>query len=275
MGSLASEGKEQIQQVAIGEVKPNEQQPRQYFDEEKLSELAQSIKQNGILQPLLVEKVAGNYLLIAGERRLRAAQLAGLNQVPVVVKQFNAEQKLEVALIENIQREDLKPIEQANTYAQLISLLNLSHEELANRIGKSRSAVTNTLRLLQLPAPIQEALEQGKMSAGHARALLSLENQPELQQKLSQMIIEEEISVRETEERAKTMVQTSHKSSSSKPKTTRSAQILHTEKKLMENLGVKLQIKGDEHRGVIAIRYHSQEKLNRIIALLEHSDKEE
>jgi ParB family transcriptional regulator, chromosome partitioning protein len=265
---------ETTHQVAIGQIKTNQHQPRQFFDDEKLQELAASIKKNGILQPLIVEKQGLSYHLVAGERRLRAAQMAGLSEVPIIVHEFSSEQRLEVALIENIQREDLKPIEQAKAYEQLIKQAGLSHEELAMRLGKSRSAITNSLRLLHLPNDVQVSVESGKVSAGHARALLSLESRPDLQQKLHESIVKEEISVRETEQRAKELASTpANRKSLSKG--VRSQNIVKTEKHLMENLGVKLQIKGDENRGTIAIRYHSQEKLNHIIALLKQSQGNE
>ncbi|NIZ46669.1 ParB/RepB/Spo0J family partition protein [Entomospira nematocerorum] len=271
LGALSITDKDSSQQVSIQRIKPNPQQPRTFFSEEKLQELAESIRENGILQPLLVEPQGLEYLLIAGERRLRAAQIVGLTEVPVIIKQISHEKKLEIALIENIQREDLNPIEQARAYDQLLQLLQLSHEELAKRLGKSRSALTNTLRLLHLSNEIQEGVITGKISAGHARTLLSIENKPELQKKLYDHILKEEISVRQTEAYIKSLT----KENTPKAKRTshyRPQDIVKAEKKLMENLGVKLQIKGDENRGTIAIRYHSKEKLQRIISLLEESN---
>ncbi|NIZ40857.1 ParB/RepB/Spo0J family partition protein [Entomospira entomophila] len=275
LGALGTSDKDQSQQIAISRIKPNPQQPRTFFSEEKLQELADSIKENGILQPLLVEPQGLEYLLIAGERRLRAAQIAGLQEVPVIIKKFSHEKKLEIALIENIQREDLNPIEQARAYDQLLKLLQFSHEELAKRLGKSRSAITNTLRLLNLSEAIQDGVIAGKISAGHARSLLSIENKPELQKKLYEHILKEEISVRQTEEYIKSLIKENTPNKTKRTSHYRPQDIIKAEKKLMENLGVKLQIKGDENRGTIAIRYHSKEKLQRIISLLEESNEME
>lgn len=275
LGGLSIDHTNRIQQVLISQIVPNEYQPRQHFDQEKLQELAQSIKQNGILQPLIVEQKGLSYTLVAGERRLRAAEIAGIREVPVIVKSFTHEQKVEIALVENIQREDLTPIELAKSYKELINLLSFSHEELAIRIGKSRSTITNALRLLQLPAIMQKALDKSTITAGHARALLSLENQPEVQQELYDLIIKEDYSVRQAEKYAQA-ASNSAKEKNNKNTTSTNAtppSLNRLEKKLMEYLGVKLQIKGDEHRGTIAIRYHSQEKLNHIVTLLENTSR--
>ena len=186
--------------VPTGEMIPNPRQPRSRFREEALADLAASIKEHGILQPLLVSlSENGGYTLIAGERRWQAAQRAGLAQVPVIVRQTTDQQRLELALIENIQRDDLNPLEEANAYRQLAEEFHLSHEEIAVRVGKSRVAVTNTLRLLNLPASVQKALVDGELSAGHARALLGLSNPRAIEAALG-TVIAQNLTVRQTEE---------------------------------------------------------------------------
>lgn len=186
--------------VPTGEIIPNPRQPRSRFREEALADLAASIKEHGILQPLLVSlSENGGYTLIAGERRWQAAQRAGLAQVPVIVRQTTDQQRLELALIENIQRDDLNPLEEANAYRQLAEEFHLSHEEIAVRVGKSRVAVTNTLRLLNLPASVQKALVDGELSAGHARALLGLSNPRAIESALG-TVIAQNLTVRQTEE---------------------------------------------------------------------------
>ena len=184
--------------VLVTEIRPNPHQPRRYFDDARLAELAESIKQQGILQPLIVRKVEQGYELIIGERRLRAAQKAGLDRVPVIIKEVTDAQSMEMALVENIQREELTPIEEALAYRQLMEELHLTQEEVASRVGKSRPVITNLLRVLNLPDEIKEEIDRGGLSVGHARTLLSL-GTPEQQIAMARRIMRQGLSVRETE----------------------------------------------------------------------------
>src|SRR5438094_4300600 len=193
---------EEVLDVELDLIRPNRHQPRTHFDETKLDELAQSIRTSGIIQPLLVRRLGGLFELIAGERRWRAAQLAGLSRVPAIIREIPDDRLLELALIENIQRQELNPIEEANAYKRLIESLNLTQEEVAQRVGRNRSFVTNYLRILKLPSEIQRLLENEKLSFGHARALLGLGDLI-LQRRYAQKIVKHNWSVRETERRIK------------------------------------------------------------------------
>src|SRR6267142_1848444 len=207
---------EEIREIQIDLIRPSEQQPRTSFQEDKLEELAQSIRTSGIIQPLLVRRRGGLFELVAGERRWRAAQLAGLSRIPAIVRDIPDERLLELALIENIQRQELNPIEEANAYKRLIESLNLTQEEVAQRVGRDRTFVTNYLRILKLPSEIQELLETEKLSFGHARALLGLADVI-LQRRYAQKIVKHNWSVRETERRIK------HASQDSQAPTTQAA----------------------------------------------------
>lgn len=248
------------QEISIGSILPNPNQPRLHFDEGKLSELAESIKEHGIIQPLIVTKREGGYELIAGERRLQAAKIAGLTTVPVVVREAGNQEKLELAIIENIQRHDLNPIEEAKAYLRLAEEFNLNQDEVAKKMGKSRSTVANTLRLLTLPVEIQRAVMEGKISEGHAKALLSIDN-PEKQRALFELIIKEELTVRETEDRARAVAVKSH------IRTTRelSPEIVAKEEWLSQELGTKVKIAAKGKGGRILIEYYSPEELNSIL----------
>src|SRR5215475_7868139 len=184
--------------VPVLEIRPNRRQPRRYFDEERIAELAESIRHQGILQPLVVRRVEDGYELIIGERRFRAAQHAGLDRVPVVVKDVSDAESLEMALVENIQREELTPIEEALAYRQLMEEFHLTQEEVANRVGKSRPVVTNLLRVLTLPEEIKDEVDRGHISVGHARALLALDT-PDQQIEMARTVMRQGLSVRETE----------------------------------------------------------------------------
>jgi len=193
---------EEVLEVELDLIRPNRQQPRTHFDEAKLEELAQSIRTSGIIQPLLVRRLGGLFELIAGERRWRAAQLAGLARVPAIVREIPDDRILELALIENIQRQELNPVEEANAYKKLIESLHLTQEEIADRVGRDRTFITNYLRILKLPAEIQNLLEREKLSFGHARALLGIED-AQTQRRFAQRIVKNSWSVRETERRIK------------------------------------------------------------------------
>ena len=251
-------------------LKPNPFQPRRTFNEESLQELAASIKEHGIIQPIIAEKNGDEYYIIAGERRTRAALLAGLTRVPVIFREFENSKKLEIALIENIQRENLNPIEEAKAYQEIMQLSNLNQEETAKRVGKSRSAVANAMRLLQLPDEMQTALEKGSITAGHARAILSLIN-PADQTLLFTRITEQALSVREAEMQAAQLKngsragqkKTSPQQSVSRPETD-DAQLAvkDIEQQFIDALGTKVEIKGDLEKGIVHISYFSQADLD-------------
>ncbi|MGP1445300.1 ParB/RepB/Spo0J family partition protein [Treponema sp.] len=249
-------------------LKPNPFQPRRTFNEESLQELAASIKDHGIIQPIIVEKNGNEYYIIAGERRTRAAILAGLSRVPVIFREFDNSKKLEIALIENIQRENLNPIEEAKAYQEIMQLSGLNQEETAKRVGKSRSAVANAMRLLQLPDGMQAALEKGFLSAGHARAILSLVN-PADQQILFTRITEQGLSVREAEMQAaqlKNGKRTEQKqpAQSAKPPADDDSRfvIKDMEQQFIDALGTKVEIKGDLEKGIVYISYFSRADLD-------------
>jgi ParB family chromosome partitioning protein len=260
-----------ITQVPIAALRAGAHQPRKHFPEESLKELARSIQEKGVLQPILVEALdSGAYRIVAGERRFRAAQLAGLRDVPVLVRRFSDTEKTEIALIENLQREDLSPIEEANGYKTLMDKGELSQEEVAKRVGKNRSTVANALRLLKLPRPMIEALDQGRLTSGHARAILSLVN-PADQELLFQRILSRDMSVREAEQTAARMSQgardSGRKAAPSKPRP-RLPELAALERSLVERLGTKVAIRGTEKRGKIEISYFSLEDLERINSLI-------
>ena len=255
-------------QVKISEVEPNREQPRKNFDEGALLELADSIRQFGILQPLLVKKKEDYYEIIAGERRWRAAKLAGLKEVPVIVKEFSDQEVVEISLIENIQREDLNPIEEAQAYRRLMEEFHLKQDEIAERVAKSRTAVTNSIRLLKLDSRVQKMVVDEMITTGHARALLAIEDQ-EQQYTAAQQIFDEKLSVRETEKLVKELLNPRK----AKPKETDSQMeaIYHgLEERMKAITGTKVEIhqKG-KNKGKIEIEYYSQAELERLIELFE------
>lgn len=250
-------------------LKPNPFQPRRTFNEESLQELAASIKEHGIIQPIIAEKNGDEYYIIAGERRTRAALLAGLTRVPVIFREFENSKKLEIALIENIQRENLNPIEEAKAYQEIMQLSNLNQEETAKRVGKSRSAVANAMRLLQLSDEMQTALEKGAITAGHARAILSLIN-PADQTLLFTRITEQALSVREAEMQAaqlKNGSRAGQKNTAPQPVSRPEADdaqlaVKDIEQQFIDALGTKVEIKGDLEKGIVHISYFSQADLD-------------
>ncbi len=269
-GTAASGG---IQTIALDQLKPNPDQPREHFNQDSLTELAESIRQQGIIQPILAEsRVDGSFLLIAGERRWRAAKLAGLEEVPVIVRDFTPEQKLEIALVENVQREDLTPMEEARAYRHLMDALNLSQQDVADKVGKKRSTVANSLRLLKLPENMRTAVENGNLTAGHARALLAVTN-PADQELLFNRILNLSLSVRDAEATA-TEMNRGHKGNEKpkKPKssqsTDRDPEIDSLEQRFIEALGTKVSMKGNLSRGRIEISWFSRDDLDRIYELL-------
>ena len=258
--------------VPLDHVVPDPNQARQIFPEEKLQELADSIREKGVLQPILVEKLKEkSYRILAGERRWRAARMAGLKELPVIVGEYSDAEKQEIALIENIQREDLTPLEEARAYKKLMETAGLGQEELAGRLGKNRSTIANTLRLLKLPKNIQEALTKGELSSGHGRAILSLVNPADMSI-LFRRITEKNLSVREAEAMAADFNK-GQRSAQPSPKaknSTEQKQIeLHEmEERLLDIFGTKVGITGNGKKGKIEISYLSMDDLDRIYAIL-------
>jgi len=253
-----------IIEVSVGKIIPNPQQPRLHFDESKLTELADSIKEHGILQPLIVTRQGTDYELIAGERRLQAAKRAGLSTVPVIVRAASDLEKLELAIIENVQRHDLDPIEEAKSYVKLMEDFGLHQDDVAVKMGKSRSSVANIVRLLRLPVEIQRAIADGRISEGHAKALLAIEN-PEKQRAVFDLIIKEELTVRETEAQVRNVAVKSH---------VRSAIAIHPDivshaEHLSQVLGTKVKIAPSGKGGRVVIEYYSSEDLDNIFKRLE------
>ena len=270
---FSSKNKERgVVQLSVDKLVPNPGQPRKNFDETELQELAGSIKTFGIIQPIIAADAGdGAYIIIAGERRTRAARLAGLDSVPVIIRDYTDQKRLEVSLIENIQRTDLNPIEEAAAYKNLMDFSNLSQDELAARMGKNRSTVANALRLLKLPVEIQKSIEEGKVSSGHARALLSVTD-ARAREKLYHEILSSDVSVREVEKRASAL---NAADSGGKKKTAgvksgknRPPEVDAMAEKFIGKLGTKVVIEGDLNKGRIYIEYFSMEDLERLYEIL-------
>jgi ParB family transcriptional regulator, chromosome partitioning protein len=257
--------------VSIDLLKPNPYQPRKDFQDDKLHELADSIREKGIIQPLIVEDNNDNsYTIIAGERRLRAAKIAELSEVPVIVRSFSKEDKIEIALIENIQRENLSPLEEATGYKNLMEIMNLNQEQVAKRVGKNRSTVANSLRLLKLPLVMHDALHKGELTPGHARAILSV-NDSDKKQQLFDKIISKGLSVREAEAEAaglnteKADLKGDELAFSDIKK---APELLEIEQKLIDVLGTKVKVVGNTQKGRIEISFFSMDDLDRLIEVL-------
>ena len=261
-----TEGKEPQTLVKITKVEPNREQPRKNFDEDALQELADSIKQFGLLQPILVQDRKDYYEIIAGERRWRAAKLAGLKEVPVIIRNYTEQEIVEISLIENIQREDLNPIEEAQAYKRLLTEFHLKQDEVAERVSKSRAAVTNSIRLLKLNEEVQRMVVDEMISTGHARALLAVEN-PEEQYNLAQRIFDEKLSVRDVEKLVKNL----HKPAKPKKVDDKTMHVIYQdiEEKLKQKLGRKVIVtsKG-EGSGKIEIEFYNHEDLDRLLDVL-------
>ena len=261
-----TEGKEPQTLVKITKVEPNREQPRKNFDEDALQELADSIKQFGLLQPILVQNRKDYYEIIAGERRWRAAKLAGLKEVPVIIRNYTEQEIVEISLIENIQREDLNPIEEAQAYKRLLTEFHLKQDEVAERVSKSRAAVTNSIRLLKLNEEVQRMVVDEMISTGHARALLAVEN-PEEQYNLAQRIFDEKLSVRDVEKLVKNL----HKPAKPKKVDDKTMQVIYQniEEKLKQKLGRKVTVtsKG-EGSGKIEIEFYNHEDFDRLLDVL-------
>ncbi len=264
---IALENNKDIMKVKITLVEPNPGQPRKQFDEDALLELSESIRNFGVLQPLVVAKRDKFYEIIAGERRWRAAKLAGLKEIPVIVKDFTDEEIVEVALIENIQRENLNAIEEAIAYQKLMDDFNLKQDEIAEKVAKSRSAIANTLRLLQLEEKVQKMVIDEMLSSGHARALIAIKDS-DLQVEIATQIFDQKLSVRETEKLIKKVL-TPKKIQVTKKDDEMDPIILSLQKDVEEILGTKVHINAKKNKGKIEIEYFSNDELDRIIDLLE------
>ena len=252
--------------IKITKIEPNREQPRKNFDEDALLELAESIKQHGLIQPILVQDRKDHYEIIAGERRWRAAKLAGLKEVPVIIRNFTEQEIVEISLIENIQREDLNPIEEAQAYKRLLNEFNLKQDEVAERVSKSRTAVTNSMRLLKLCDEVQQMVINDMLSTGHARAILSVED-PEEQFILAQKIFDEKLSVRDVEKYVKNL----NKPVKQKKEEPKNIEFIYKdlEEKLKQSLGTKVAVSSKENgSGKIEIEYYSNEELERLMELL-------
>lgn len=252
-------------EMDVESLTPNLFQPRKNFDKEKMEELKGSIKKHGIIQPIVVRKMANGYEIVAGERRLKAAKEIGLRKIPAIIKSINNEKSLEIALVENIQREDLNPVEQANAFKRLIDEFKLTQQELAEATGKSRALVTNTIRLLKLNPEIQKNIAEGKISFGHAKLLLSIEDE-EMQSAVCERIIANDLSVRDTERLIKNIEKVQKKQF--KVKNITIERFPEVEGKLRDILGTKVSILYDGKKGKINIEFYNKEDLRRIAGLL-------
>ena len=253
--------------IDINDIKPNAEQPRKTFDKEKISELSQSIIEHGIIQPLVVRKSGKHYEIVAGERRWRAAREAELSVVPCIVRQFSDEENMLVAIIENMQREDLNPIEEAMGLEQMISAYGMTQEEVSKSVSKSRPYITNTLRLLKLPDEIKALVSEGKISTGHARALITVKKKTK-QEELCKKIIEDGISVRDVERLA-----SEEKKIRKKPlKRVKSPDTLNVERELKEIYGTRVTINSRGDKGTVELEFYSKDELNRLIDLLKFKD---
>ena len=259
-----NEGNEGKLMISLNKIKSNIDQPRKSFDNEKIAELAESIKNHGIIQPLILKENGDGYIIVAGERRWRAAKMVGLKEVPAIVMDLTEKQVLEISLIENLQREDLNPIEEALAYKKLLSDFNLTQEELSKRIGKSRTAITNTIRLINLDSRVQQYVIDGIISEGHGRALLSLED-GELQYIYSQKVIDEKLSVRELE---KLIRNASLKSEKNEKNEELNPYYKDIRDRLQNYFGTKVNLSSKKNKGKIEIEYYSEEDLERILDII-------
>lgn len=263
------DGKNNVLMVKLAQVEPNRKQPRKQFDEDGLLELAESIKQFGVLQPLLVQKKDDYYEIIAGERRWRASKLAGVKDIPVMVKDFSDQEAVEISLIENIQRENLNPIEEAAAYKRLMEEFHLKQDTIAERVAKSRTAVTNSMRLLKLDDRVQQMLIEEMLTTGHARALLAIEDK-DLQHSAAVKVFDEKLSVRETEKLVKEILNPSGKEKEKEKDRAQELVYEQLEEKIKGIIGSKVAIRRkNKDKGRIEIAYYSQEELERIVELLE------
>jgi len=273
---LSENENKDIQWIDVTYIQPNENQPRKNIDKEKLAELAGSINEHGVVQPIIVRTIAeGRYEIVAGERRWRASQLAGANKIPAIIKDYSPQQVSEIALIENIQRENLNPIEESRAFKVLIEEYNLTQEELSKKVGKSRPYITNALRLLYLPAELKSLLSEGRISVGHARALLAIEEE-ELQKVIAYKIIDEKLSVRQVEEIVNQIQEGFSITNESSQQTSKNQKkeakidpaINEIEDRLQTHFGTKVQLKYQKGKGKIEINYYSEEELDRLVEII-------
>ncbi|NLM34719.1 MAG: ParB/RepB/Spo0J family partition protein [Clostridiales bacterium] len=271
LGALIPEEKEELKEsvtkIDINLIRANEEQPRKYFDDEKIANLAQSIKEHGIIQPIILMKNGDFYTIVAGERRWRAAKSIGMKEVPAIVMELSSKQLLEVSLIENIQREDLNPIEEAIAYKKLIEEFDITQEDLAAKLGKSRTAITNSMRLLNLDKRVQDYLIEGVITEGHGRAILGISDF-NMQNEVAQKIIDEGLSVRQVEALIRQL--NSEKKQKNKRKNQQQNPYINEIKEKLESyLGTKVQVSSNKkNKGKIEIEYYSTDDLNRILELL-------
>ncbi|PYG89001.1 ParB family chromosome partitioning protein [Ruminiclostridium sufflavum DSM 19573] len=250
-----------VVELKINEIEPNAGQPRKNFDDEKLLQLSESIKQHGVIQPIIVKKKENTYTIIAGERRWRAAKLAGVTTIPALIKEYTELQVMEIALIENLQREDLNPIEEADAFINLMNEFKLTQEQIAEKIGRSRSAIANTMRLLGLSKDVKRFIISGDLTSGHARTLVIIENE-ELQKTAAEYIINNKLSVRETENYIKTLLNKKEKKNNFKND---NPEYKYVEDKLKNILGTKVKLQANKNRGKITIEYYSNDELDRLL----------
>ncbi len=248
-------------ELKINQIEPNAGQPRKYFDDEKLVQLSESIKQNGIIQPIIVKKNESNYIIIAGERRWRAAKLAGISTIPALIKDYTEQQVMEIALIENLQREDLNPIEEADAFINLMNEFSLTQEQIAEKIGRSRSSIANTIRLLGLSNDVKKMIISGDLTSGHARTLVIIQND-ELQKTAADYIVNNKLSVRETENYIKSLLNKKDKKKNIKNE---NPEFKYVEDKLENILGTKVKLNANKNRGRITIEYYSNDELDRLL----------
>ena len=255
--------------LKLSVIEPNKEQPRKEFDPEQLEELAESIRQYGVLQPIMVQKNGELYEIIAGERRWRAAKIAGLKEIPVIIREFDKQKKMEISLIENVQRSDLNPIEEAMAYKQLIEEFGLKQEEIAERVSKNRATIANSLRLLKLDPRIQELLIQGMISNGHARTLLAIEDMNQ-QYAAAELIVKNGLSVREVEKLVKSLLKPEKEKQPKKEEKDLSFIFQDLEERMKSIMGTKVLIhRKDKSKGRIEIEYYSEAELERLVELIE------
>ncbi|RKD22239.1 chromosome segregation DNA-binding protein [Caminicella sporogenes DSM 14501] len=257
-----------IKMIKINNIRPNEKQPRKYFNEEKIKDLEESIREHGIVQPIIVRKIPSGFEIVAGERRWRAAKNASLKEIPCIIKDLNDEETVKLSLIENLQREDLNDIEEALAYKRLIDEYNMTQEKISRLVGKSRTYIANTLRLLNLSRHVKDLIIEGKITGGHGRALLRIKDE-KLQKQVALKVIEENLTVREVEKFVAGLLEKSERKE--KKKVNKDSNIIFLEETLKEVLGTKVNIVKGKKKGKIEIEYYSDDDLERIINLLKNN----